>query len=345
MKSKISVFKYLFLVVLTGIVACKGKNGTSESNVTDLFADSISAESLVAQIPNVTAGAEAYFSFDGRLLIYNGKEEDDSAYQVYTIGIDGSNRKRINNIGEDACSFFHPNGKEIVWTSTKDNLHLPKGNWSEVEDYPQGAELYLSDLDGNNIRRLTANEYYDAEVSISPDGTQLLFARQINGEIDLWLANVDGSNQKQITFTPDLQEGGSQFLPDGKTILFRAWKKSEQGQEHKDMHLYTINTDGADLKQITTESGTHWAPYPAPDGVHAVYVKVLPPRNYELFLINLQTGEEKRLTYNASFDGFPSVSPDGKYVAFSSGRGSKEKRGLSLFLLDVSSLGIGQKTI
>jgi Tol biopolymer transport system component len=293
------------------------------------------------EIPNITQGAEAYFSPDGKSIIYNGKEEDDSTYHVYTIHIDGSDRKRINNQGDDACSFFHPSGELLVWTSTRDNPDLPKGNWSVVEDYPQGAELYLSDLDGGNIRRLTANSYYDAEVSFSPDGKKLLFGRQIDGAIDLWLANADGSGQKQITNTPDLQEGGAFFLPDNQTILFRAWKKSEQKLEHKDMHLYTVNEDGSKLKQLTTEPGTHWSPYPAPDGIHAVYVKVLPPRNYEVFLINLQTGEEKRLTYNTSFDGFPSVSPDGNYVAFSSIRGNQGERSMKLYLLDVSSLHIG----
>jgi Tol biopolymer transport system component len=339
MKTK-NILNALLLLAALLAVSCKGKTKAGAA-VTNPFADSTAAEALVTRIPNITAGAEAYFSPDGESLIYNGKEADDSSYHVYTIRIDGSNRKRINNLGDDACSFFHPDGKEIVWTSTRDNLDLPKGNWSLVEDYPQGAELYLSDLDGGNIRRLTDNKYYDAEVGFSPDGKHLLFARQIDGAIDLWLADADGSNQRQITFTPDLQEGGSQFLPDGKTILFRAWKKSEQDLENKDMHIYTVNSDGTGLRQITTESGTHWAPYPAPDGIHAVYVKVLPPHNYEIFLLNLQTGEEKRLTYNSAFDGFPSVSPDGKYIAFSSSRSAGEKRNLKLYLLDAHSLNIG----
>jgi len=297
----------------------------------------------IRKIPNVTNGAECYFSPDSKTLIYNGKEEGDTDFRVYTINIDGTNRKRIESKGADACSYFNPNGKGLIWTSTKDNLDMPKGNYSDPKDYPQGAELYTSDLDGNNVVRLTNNKVYDAEVTYAPDGHKILFGRQTDGKMDLWTMNPDGSDQKQITFTPDWQEGGAVYFPDNKTIITRAWKKSEEGNRSKSMQLFTLNEDGSNLKQITFDEGTHWAPSPAPDGIHILYVKVLPPHNFEIFLLNLITLEEKRLTFNESFDGFPTISPDGKTVAFSSGRGAKPgERSLSLYLLDASSLHLGK---
>ncbi|MDR3340479.1 MAG: hypothetical protein LBT25_10395 [Candidatus Symbiothrix sp.] len=303
----------------------------------------------VIEIPNITQGGEPYFSPDSKSLIYSGLESDESVHHTYTIKIDGTDRKRINNKGSDACTFYHPNGKNLIWTSTRDNLHLPEGNWNYIAQYPVGAELYLSDLNGDHIKRLTFNEYYDAEVGYSPDGSKILFARSIDAEMDLWLMDPDGKNERRILHTPDLQEGGSQFMPDSKTILFRAWKKSDEDKPVKDMHLYTINDDGTNLQQITTQEGSHWAPFPAPDGIHAVYAKKVPIgedyANYELYLINLQTKEEIRLTDYRGFDGFPSISPDGKYVAFTSNRpkkGSTEEKGKNrLFLLDISSLNVG----
>jgi len=303
----------------------------------------IKEEFRIWKVPNVTNGAECYFSPDGKTLIYNGKEKDDSTFHVYTINIDGTNRKRINDKGADACSYFNPNGKSIIWTSTKDNLDLPAGNFSDPKNYPQGAELYISDLDGKNIVRLTNNKVYDAEVTYAPDGHKIIFGRQIDGQMDLWTMDPDGSNQKQITFTPDWQEGGALYLPDNKTIITRAWKKSEEGNRGRSMQLFTLNEDGSNLKQITFEEGTHWAPSPAPDGIHVFYVKLLPPHNFEIFLMNLKTLEEKQITNNPAFDGFPTISPDGKLVAFSSSRGGKPgERSLSLYLLDISSLHLGK---
>lgn len=174
---------------------------------------------------------------------------------------------------------YFPDGKRIIWTSTRDNLDKPRGDYSNPKDYPQGAELYSSDLNGENIVRLTNNNYYDAEVSVSPDGTKILFSRQIDGSIELWKMNIDGTNESQITFTKDLQEGGAFYMPDSKTILYRAWKLEEEGKREMNMTIYTIEDDGTNHKQITTEEGTNWAPHPLPDGKHFVFVKVLPPFN------------------------------------------------------------------
>ncbi|MCK5906548.1 MAG: PD40 domain-containing protein, partial [Flavobacteriales bacterium] len=163
----------------------------------------------VVQVPNVANGAESYFSPDGKSLIFNGKMGEDSSHKVYTVNTDGSNLLRINSKGDDACSHFAPDGKTIIWTSTKDNTDMHPGNYSDSKDYPQGAELFISDLDGTNIKRITNNKNYDAEVGYRPDGKRILFSRQIDGKLDLWTMNIDGSDQTQITFTDDWQEGGA----------------------------------------------------------------------------------------------------------------------------------------
>ncbi len=287
-------------------------------------------ELKVWMIPNIGEGAEFYFSPDGKSLIGNAKMKNDKVHQVYTLNIDGSNIREINNKGEDACSFYFPDGKRLIFTSTKDNPDMPKGNYSDPKDYPQGAELYSCNLDGSDVKRLTNNKYYDAEVSVSPDG-----------KLDLWKMRPDGSEQKQITFTDEWQEGGSFFM-DNETIIFRAWDIKDQAQRGMPMSIFTIKADGSGRKRITTDAGTNWAPHPAPDGEHFIFVKVLPPRNYEIFLMSLKTGKQTRLTYNDAFDGFPALSPDGTLLTFDSNRDAKSgDRKLRPYLMDVTSLNLG----
>ena len=98
---------------------------------------------------------------------------------TWTFTDRGENLRRINPTGHDACSYFFPDMQHLVFTSSRDNLDLTRGNWSDPRDYPIGSELYLADIDGKNVKRLSRTKVYDAEISVSPDGTKLAFARSL----------------------------------------------------------------------------------------------------------------------------------------------------------------------
>ena len=331
-KTLLSTFILLF------IFSCSEKENIETKN------NNNNKELKVWKIPNINNGAEFYFSPDGKSMIGNAKFNNDTTHLVYTMNIDGTNIKNINDKGQDACSYYFPDGKKLIWTSTRDNLDLPKGDWSDARNYPTGAELYTSDLNGGNIVRLTNNKVYDAEVSVSPNGKKILFTRSIDGKCDLWMMDADGKNEHQITFTDEWQEGGSFYLNDSETIIYRAWERKSEGNRGMPMTIYTIKDDGTDQKQITHDEGTNWAPHPAPDGDHFAFIRFLPPSNFEIYMMSLKSGEQTRITYNDAFDGFPVISPDGKTLAFSSNRDEPEGvRKLSPYLMDISSLNIGPK--
>jgi hypothetical protein len=86
----------------------------------------------------------------------------------------------------------------------------------------------------------------------------------------------------------------------------------------------------------TFDQAMNWAPYPAPDGRHYVFVRVVEDNNWEVFLGDLAGGEPKRLTFNPGFDGLPSLSKGGKKMLFA--RSATGRANLSTFVMDVSSL-------
>ena len=180
--------------------------------------------------------AEAYYAPDNLHVIAQTKDPTAPPPEkgkvggslTFTYTDTGEELTRINDKGQDACSWFLPDGKRIIWTSTRDHLDMPPGNWSDETDYPQGAELYISDLKGGNIKRLTNNRYYEAEVTTSLDGKWVFFGRQIDGKLDIWKMRIDGTDEQQLTFTPDWQEGAPYPTPDGKHLIFRAWKHSDK---------------------------------------------------------------------------------------------------------------------
>jgi TolB protein len=272
-------------------------------------------------------------------LVAEGRE---SGSLTYTFTDQGENITRINDRGQDACSYFFPDQKRLVWTSTRDNMDMPIGNWSDSNDYPQGAELYSSDLDGSNVVRLTDNEWYEAEVSVSPDGKWIVFGRQVDGEMDLWRMRPDGSEQEQITFTEDWQEGAPFYMPDNETIMTRAWKRSEYGKiRPTPMTVFTVNAETKEIVPRTFDRDMNWAPYPAPDGRHYVFVRVSENNNWDVYLGDLAGGDPMRLTWHEGFDGFPSLSPDGTKMLFARSSGEGFMSGLTTWVMDVSSLNLG----
>lgn len=320
-----------------------------------LIAMTVNAESSVGEelptwkIPNIPKAAEAYYAPDSLHVIAQTADKDalkaegrPTGYLTYTFTDQGEDVQRINDRGQDACSYYFPDQRRLIWTSTRDNMDMPIGNWSDENNYPQGAELYTSDLDGGNVIRLTDNEYYEAEVSVSPDGEWIVFGRQIDGKMDLWRMRPDGSDERQITFTEDWQEGAPLYLPDSETIMMRAWKRSEYGKiRPTPMTVFTIKHDGSERTARTFDRDMNWAPYPAPDGRHYVFVRIIEKNNWEIFLGDLAGGEPVRLTFNQSFDGFPALSPDGTKMLFARDEGERFMSGLYTYVMDVSSLNLG----
>jgi TolB protein len=324
-------------------------------------ADPTSAEEAtetleLIKIPKLI-GAEFYFSPDSKYLIGNAKLPGDQYNQVYITDFEGKDIRRVTNDpkAQTACSHFFEDGR-VVWTSTKDNLHLPLGAWSNAWDYPQGAELYISNPDGSNEIRVTSNTIYEAEVSPRSDGRAIVFGRQTNGKMDIWRADLDEKGhvirEFQVTKQEGREPGGVQYFPGTNLLLFRAWKTEDQVRKSKQpgarwptpMELFVVNDDGTGLRQITDGGGTNWAPYPAPDGRHYTYAKIFDGSNYEIILGDLESTKTVRLTYNKAFDGMPSISPDGKWLHFSSSRDSAPgKREISLYVADISKYNVGPK--
>ncbi|MCY3816840.1 MAG: hypothetical protein OXG59_11205 [Gammaproteobacteria bacterium] len=306
------------------------------------------------EIPNIPVSAEAYFAPDSYHLIAQTRDPD--AVQgatgrhgnlTYTYTIEGTEITRINDKGQDACSYFFPDQQRVIFTSTRDNLHLPVGNWSDEDEYPTGGELYIANVDGSDRRRLTHNEWYEAEVVVSPTGEWIAFGRNIDGRQDLWRIRPDGTDEQRITDTDDWQEGSPYFMPDGEHLMFRSWRDSDYKRiRPTPMIVMTINIDGSTWRGYTFDGDMNWAPNPAPDGRHYVFVRVTeqdagPLGNWDIFLGDLAGGEPVRLTTFPGFDGLPGMAPNGKLLAWARAKAGGFMAGIKTHIMDVSSLGIG----
>jgi Tol biopolymer transport system component len=87
---------------------------------------------------------------------------------------------------------------------------------------------------------------------------------------------------------------------------------------------------------LTENEFVNWGPYWHPDNQHIIYATSKHGHsNYELYLMNVDQGDQERITYHEGFDGLPVFSPDGRRLLWtSSGRTSDHKS--QLFIADFS---------
>lgn len=300
--------------------------------------------------------AEAYFSSDGKQLIFQSKRDGRDCDQIYRMNVDGSKVKMVSNgEGRTTCSYFFKGGKRVLYASTHGgakecppNPDFSQGYvWAVYPDY----EIYTATPDGKDIRKLTNSPGYDAEATVSPDGKKIVFTSERDGDLDLYSMDLDGSNVKRLTDGVGY-DGGAFYSPDSKMIVYRRSTPQTEAEtaRYKSLlaqhlivpttfEIWVMNADGSNKRRITDLASGSFAPYFTPDGKRIIfctnYFAADPrKRNFDLALINLDGKGLERVTFNESFDGFPMFSPNGKKLVFASNRNSAHEGDTNVFIAD-----------
>lgn len=322
-------------------------------------------ESRLQNVKQLTFGgdnAEAYWSFDNKKLVFQsnnpawGLQCDQIFYTTLTDDLATAKPQMLSTgKGRTTCAYFLPGDKAVVYAST----HLGADACpAEPERKPGGKylwpiyssyDIFVADLKGEIKRRLTDVVGYDAEATVSPKGDKIVFTSTRNGDLDLYTMNLDGSNVKQITNEIGY-DGGAFFSPDGTKIVFRASRPrtEEQKKEYLDflkqglvapteMEIFTCNTDGSNVKQITNLGKANWAPFYHPSGKKILFSsnhKSARGFQFNIYMVNEDGSNLEQITYDGVFDSFPMFSPDGKKLVFSSNRNNGGTRNTNLFVAD-----------
>lgn len=154
----------------------------------------------------------------------------------------------------------------------------------------------------------------------SPNGKQLIFTGQRNGNYDIYA--VDVATKKETRLTEDVSlDDGPEYTPDGKWIWFNSVRTGT-------MKLWKMKPDGSNEEQVTFDEYNDWFPHFSPDGKWVVYIsfpKEMDPSTHPFYkktylrLMPTAGGVPKTIAYIFGGQGtinVPSWSPDGKYVAF-----------------------------
>jgi Tol biopolymer transport system component len=292
---------------------------------------------------------EGYFSADGAKMVFQSEREPGNPfYQIYLMDLETGDQERISpGTGKTTCAWIHPDGKRILFASThldaeskaKQEAEFKERAESRVRkyswDYDEHYDIFQYTLEGKALQPLTSAKGYDAEGAYSPDGRKIVFASnraayeaplapadserlKIDKQyfMDIYVMDADGGNVRRLTDVPGY-DGGPFFSADGSRICWRRFDEKGMTAE-----VWTMNADGSDQRQITKLGAMSWAPFFHPSGDYLIFTTNLNGfANFELYITDAAGKHDPvRITTTDGFDGLPAFTPDGKRLAWTSGR-------------------------
>ncbi|MCC6549439.1 MAG: PD40 domain-containing protein [Ignavibacteriaceae bacterium] len=260
--------------------------------------------------------AEAYLSFSGDKLIFQRTDGSLECDQIFTMGIDGSNQVMVSNgKGRTTCAYYLPGDKQIIYAST---------------------------------------HHFDEKCPPPPDRSKG-YVWKLYETFDLFIADADGSNIRQVTDAPGY-DAEATVSPKGDKIIFTSLRDG-------DPELYVCDIDGSNQKRLTFEKGYDGGAFFSHDGSKIVFRASRPktekeledynelvtsgyvrPTALEIFVMDADGSNMKQITNFGKASFAPYFHPNGKKIIFSSNINSKSGRNFDLYTINLDGTGLEQIT-
>ncbi|MEP0547796.1 MAG: amidohydrolase family protein [Rhodothermales bacterium] len=225
----------------------------------------------------------------------------------------------------------HGPTRSIEFTTTE-------GTWMNLDVHPDGTEivfdllgdLYLLPIDGGTARRITSGPAFDIQPRFSPDGTEIAFTSDRAGGDNLWVADRDGENPRQVTEEDFRLVNGPAWTPDGSYLLGRKHFTSTRSLGAGEVWMYhTAGGAGLGLTERRNDQqdqGNEVAVSPdgryvyfsedATGGSFFEYNKDPNAGIYRIRRLDRETGDIETVVGGPGGAARPTPSPDGRHLAF-----------------------------
>ncbi len=168
--------------------------------------------------------------------------------EIWMMHPDGSDQRWIG--AEGFAARWSPDGMRLIYQSILGEL---AGGQSDIRTCA---------VDGSDVQDLTQTPGNELTPVWSPDGSQIAFVADSDGDFDIFVMNADGTNQRRLSEN-DVGDFAPRWSPDGSRIAF-----SSDSSGNGDWEVYVVGADGANPRQVThtpapkTSINPVWRPNP-----------------------------------------------------------------------------------
>jgi TolB protein len=192
----------------------------------DIFVSDLDGN-IISQLTNEPGyDGEATLSRQGDNIVFTSDRSGD--LELYTMDIDGSNVKQITfDLGYDGGAFFSPDGTKLIFRSSRPSTDEEKTEYTELlsEELvaPTNMELYICNVDGSDMTKITNLGKANWAPFFHPSGEKVIFSSNHKGQrgfqFNLFMVNLDGTGLEQISYD-GVFDAFPMFSNDGKRIVF-----------------------------------------------------------------------------------------------------------------------------